>query len=394
MSPGVRRPHVSVPPHPVSRLGTRPALDGLRGLAVTMVVVSHLLPGRFAALGSTGVLVFFVLSGYLITWVLVEDHDRGGRLDLRRFYLRRAARLLPALGSVLVATPLLYAVAGDARLRSAGSEVLAAGLYVMDFVHMQHAVPGLLAPTWSLGVEEQFYLVWPLVLGVVLARWRRRVLPAVAVLLAVALAWTLLMTAIVSQGPDGPAAYWRVEYGPDTQAATLLAGCLLAVVERHRGLPRVGPRWVMAALLGLCVIGFLPVDAVTSLWTHPAVLLLAVVVLAGSGVAVGDLLGRRVPLWVGRRSYGIYLWHFLLVGLVPATLPLAGPARLGGALVGVAVAAVSYRWLEKPVRDRVRARTAAADDLPGALAAPYDDLTRQAASSPGEQPVRRGSSGS
>jgi peptidoglycan/LPS O-acetylase OafA/YrhL len=347
-------------PREQQRLGHRPALDGLRALAVTFVVVSHVFPDRFPALGSTGVLVFFVLSGYLITWVLVEDRERGGRLDLRKFYARRAARLLPALLGVLVATPLLYLVTADfERLRSAWQEVLAAGLYVMDFVHMQSAVPGLLAPTWSLGVEEQFYLVWPLVLGLLMRR--RRIVPSVAVLCVLATTWTLTMTSVMSMRPDSPASYWRVEYGPDTQASSLLAGCLLAVIERRHGLPRVSPRVVSLCLLGLCVIGFCPsrlgVPSMV-LWTHLPTVALTVVVLLGRGVADGDVLARRLPIWVGQRSYGIYLWHFLFVGLVIFGTPLDTTGRVAGALLGVAVAAASYRYLEKPIRDRVRARTA------------------------------------
>jgi peptidoglycan/LPS O-acetylase OafA/YrhL len=342
-------------------MGYRPALDGLRALAVTFVVVSHVFPDTFPALGSTGVLIFFVLSGYLITWVLVEDRERGGRPDLCKFYARRAARLLPALLSVLVATPLLYLATADMeRLRAAWREVLAAGLYVMDFVHMQHAVPGLLAPTWSLGVEEQFYLVWPLVLGLILLR-PRRVVPLVAVLLVVAAAWTLTMTTLMSMQPDSPANYWRVEYGPDTQASSLLAGCLLAVVERRHGLPRVPPRVVSVCLFDLCVIGFCPsrlgIPSMV-LWTHLPTVALTVVVLMGRGVADGDVLARRLPIWVGQRSYGIYLWHFLFVGLVVNGSPLDTSGRMAGALLGVAVAAASYRYLEKPIRDRVRARTA------------------------------------
>jgi peptidoglycan/LPS O-acetylase OafA/YrhL len=377
------------------RLGHRPALDGLRALAVTFVVVSHVFTDRFPALGATGVLVFFVLSGYLITWVLVEDRERRGRLDLRKFYARRAARLLPALLSVLVATPLLYLVTDDMqRLRSAGQEVLAAGFYVMDFVHMHRAVPGLLAPTWSLGVEEQFYLVWPLLLGLILLRGRR-VVPWVAVLFVLAAAWTLTMTGVMSMRPDAPANYWRVQYGPDTQASSLLAGCLLAVVERRHGLPRVPPRVVSLCLVGLCVIGFCPSTlGIPSmvLWTHLPTVALTVVVLIGRGVADGDVLARRLPVWVGQRSYGIYLWHFLFVGLVVFGTPLDTTGRVAGALLGVAVAAASYRWLEKPVRDRVRARTAPGDRVPAPVRPA--DWAQQTGTPHVEQPVRRGSSGS
>jgi peptidoglycan/LPS O-acetylase OafA/YrhL len=152
---------------------------------------------------------------------------------------------------------------------------------------------------------------------------------------------------------------------------------------------------VSLCLVGLCVIGFCPSTlGIPSmvLWTHLPTVALTVVVLIGRGVADGDVLARRLPVWVGQRSYGIYLWHFLFVGLVVFGTPLDTTGRVAGALLGVAVAAASYRWLEKPVRDRVRARTAPGDRVPAPVRPA--DWAQQTGTPHVEQPVRRGSSGS
>jgi peptidoglycan/LPS O-acetylase OafA/YrhL len=329
--------------------GYRPELDGLRAIAVLTVVLFHSRGGAFPG-GYIGVDVFFVLSGYLITSLLMSEHDRTGRISFRRFYARRALRLLPAL--LLVCAVVL---AGWALVPSLPQhdETLTGVLTALTYTSSPVAAGGVselgvMIPTWSLSVEEYFYFLWPLLLLVLLARAGRTWRIAVGSLVVVTIAYRWW-------GAFG--AEWsmaRISYGADTRAEQLLIGCGLAVLLPHvRQTVRAGVAISAAALLALFVLW--PGDQ-----THEAYLyggstvvallvgLLIAHVVQSPTSALGRSLRFRAFTWVGQRSYGIYLWHVPLIALVAAT-PLGTSAQLVVKLVLIlAVPAASYKYLEAP----------------------------------------------
>src|SRR6478735_1732608 len=245
------------------RLGHRPELDGLRGVAIALVVLSHLSRplSHLRFLGLAGVVVFFVLSGFLITSLLLEERERSGSLDLLGFYRRRALRLAPAL----VACVVVVGVAGAALGSRLGPTyaptalVLGALTWTANWVVAGGEYAGTaLTHTWSLSIEEQFYLVWPpLLLVLLLRRWQRWLVPA---LVAGACASAAMRFVLIPEGVD------RINNGSDTRADALLIGCLVAVLV-HRRDPRPS-RPVVALLLLATIVGsslWFPVAAVVLL---------------------------------------------------------------------------------------------------------------------------------
>ena len=297
------------------------ALDGMRALAVAAVVAFHLdeaaVPG-----GYLGVDVFFVLSGFLITGLLIGEWEAWGRVDLRAFWRRRARRLLPPLlltvGGVALVVPLLYAdVAGRVRgqavaalLQGANWFEAAAGRSYFEDIGR----PPPLRHLWSLGVEAQFYAVWPLVAVAALALGGRRLLAAVATLGAVASFGALALAFTPDADPS------RLYYGTDTRAGTLLVGAVLACVlplgERRRATPR--PVLDVAGVAGVAALAALVLTLEgTSTAAYRGgflvVALLTVVVLAVAThpeSVLGAFLTRRPLVWLGTRSYAVYLWHW------------------------------------------------------------------------------------
>jgi peptidoglycan/LPS O-acetylase OafA/YrhL len=322
------------------RLGRRPALDGLRGAAVLLVMLSHVFDSRFLGGGAVGVTVFFVLSGFLITSLLLEEHGATGRLRLGRFYWRRALRLFPAMWLMVCLVALFEARLGLAT----GRRVLAILLYVGNWVGSGSAPFDLLSHTWSLAVEEQFYLVWPLVLAVLLRRCSRRVV--VAVCLGGAAVSTVTSVALWVGG----ASAHRVYCGSDTRAGALLAGCALATFLHGRRTTRSN-RPVLAAVLlaGAGAVGLVPGEPAHSLLAPTVALVLAAPVLwllVGSGGA--GVFGTWWMRYLGRRSYGLYLWHVPLVYGV--TIFSDDPvARFVAVAVTFVVAEASWRYLEQPL---------------------------------------------
>ena len=247
---------MGVAPPPVFRLGYRPALDGLRAVAILLVIAYHdgLLEGGFV-----GVDVFFALSGFLITSLLVEEWRERGTIQLGRFYARRALRLAPALSvfvfTVYAATHwLVPSMAGALE----GRWALAALLYLTNILtaYGGEYPLGLVSICWSLAMEEQFYLLWPLLLRTALrARLSWRVL---ALLLgALVFACNVLRLGLARRG--GEEAWLRIYFGPDTRADAILVGCLLAVLVAWRGVPPASARpasiagfFAGAAALGGC----------------------------------------------------------------------------------------------------------------------------------------------
>ncbi|HEU4489865.1 MAG TPA: acyltransferase family protein [Jiangellales bacterium] len=335
-------------------LGYRPGLDGVRGLAVLAVVAFHL-GAPWLRGGFIGVDVFFVLSGFLITALLLGEFGATGRLDLPAFWARRARRLLPALLLVLLVLGAWAAwVAPPESAAALRGDALAALLYVANwrFVatgesYLATTAPSPLLHTWSLGVEEQWYLLMPLLLVAVLKlrRGRTRVLTPLLLVLAVASAALMLVLDVSG------ASHARVFYGSDTRVFELLLGAALAAAVHTRGLPR--PRSAdVAGAAGLVGLG---AAAVVLTATGPALfrggLVLVAVGAAGLVVAAatpGTITATVLGWWplraVGIVSYGLYLWHW------PVQLFLAGSPwwiRLG--LAG-AIATASYVLLERPVR--------------------------------------------
>jgi peptidoglycan/LPS O-acetylase OafA/YrhL len=321
-----------------------PALDGLRGLAVLLVVLSHVgLLGEQANAGYAGVVIFFVLSGFLIT-TLLRTSVLEGRGHLLAFYATRAVRLWPALLLLIVVVSAVWLAQGRAP-GAMGTQAALAAFYLENFFHGRH--PGLvLAHTWSLSVEEQFYLLWPFVLPAVLRLGTR--MRALVIIGGVA-ASALIHAALVLLGA-GNQAYASLP----SNAFALLAGCGLALLP----LPSLARWWWTAVGVGGLAV---------SLFALPGLpmgdYLAPFGVVAGAALLVvrlrsGDaLFGSRPARYLGRVSYAWYLWHWPLL-LFTATMghPLAGSAVALGSL---GVAAASTHLLEEPVRRAFRRRLAA-----------------------------------
>jgi peptidoglycan/LPS O-acetylase OafA/YrhL len=326
------------------RLGRRPALDGLRGVAVLLVVASHLRSPWFgSAAGDVGVTVFFVLSGFLIATLLFEELERSGSLSLGSFYRRRARRLLPALVVVVAVSVLITMVSGIGFVT--WPEVVGALLYCTNIVQMwvPIQVDGMLHHTWSLVIEEQFYLLWPFVASVL---WRRRTL-----LLVLLLAGSVLVEArrVVL---FGVAPLEDIAFSVGTRVDGILIGCALAVVLRGRVLPRPA-RWS-----GSLAVGYVLVAALSPVYGLTFVAGLTLAAVATSGVIVA-VLADAAPRWlewsplrtVGRLSYGLYLWHHVVLVFSDRALGLADD-WIATSLVVLPASAVltwlSWRFVERP----------------------------------------------
>jgi peptidoglycan/LPS O-acetylase OafA/YrhL len=351
---------VSEPVPAAASLRYQPSLDGLRAVALLAVLLVHGMPAWLPG-GFLGVDVFFVLSGYLITALLLGEAERTGRIALAGFWLRRARRLVPALvlvvAFVVLAGPGLLPEQDPAALRT---DAVAALSYWANWrmilrggdYFTQTAAASPLQHTWSLAIEEQFYLVWPLVIGLALRSPRRRLLIG-----AGSLACAAASTAWAATLHD-PAAPDRVYFGTDTRAGALLTGCALAaagpVVARHPAARRI------AAVAGSALLGAAMLVPMGTGWLYHGgfglVALGTTAVLAELTAAprssAARLLGCRPAVWLGRISYGGYLWHWPLFAVLDAERTgLTGP-RLLAVRVGATLAAatVSFLAVERPIR--------------------------------------------
>jgi peptidoglycan/LPS O-acetylase OafA/YrhL len=359
-----------VNPGTAPRLPYLPALDGLRALAVISVLLYHAnlnwIPGGFL-----GVEMFFVISGYLITSLLLSEWRQTGRIDLKAFWLRRARRLLPALFLLLLAVGGYAIIFLPDEVASLRGDIFSTAGYINNwyqiFAHKSYfetvGRPSLLRHMWSLAVEEQFYLVWPL-LFLLLARLRRRY--ALLVVLLGALASSLAMAMLFDPNTDPSRPY----YGTDTRAAGLLLGIALALMwppgEEVVSSAKWTPDVIGFAGLGTVFACFLLINEFQPFLYRGGFTLTGIATAELLAVAVhprARLLPRLLawePLrWVGLRSYGIYLWHFPVFMLtrphldVPYDgLPLLA-ARLG---LTAAIAALSYHFVETPIRNGALAR--------------------------------------
>jgi peptidoglycan/LPS O-acetylase OafA/YrhL/lysophospholipase L1-like esterase len=348
----------------------RPGLDGLRALAVGAVVAYHLDLG-WAQGGLLGVGVFFTLSGYLITDLLLGQYERTDSLQLGDFWLRRARRLLPALFVMLVVVVAWVTLLDKSLLPAVRGAVGASAVYVTNWwliaqhssYFAQFGPPSPLGHLWSLAVEEQFYLIWPWLLWLGL-RWRRSgsgsylSLAAGSLLLAAASAVTM---ALLYQPGYDPT---RVYDGTDTRAFALLIGAALAFVwpsRRLRDTMTSRARWSLdgAGLAGLAVFAVLmwrTSQYSPFLYRGGMVLLafataLMVAAAASPASRFGRIMGWEPLRWLGVRSYGIYLWHFPIIVL---TTPADGGDTPRRAVLQVAAtlgcAALSWRYIEEPIR--------------------------------------------
>lgn len=329
-------------------------LDGLRAIAVLMVIGDHLLP-KFAG-GGIGVNIFFVLSGYLITTLLVRERQRLRRIHLRLFYLRRVLRLYPALLAMLLLTAIISGAAGQA---------LVAALYATNIFDVMGVDPGPYGHTWSLAAEEQFYLVWPPVL-IAAYRFRRSLITLVAVLAVASIVACVLGTALLVEQTGG---ITNAVFNPLWQAHGLLAGVLLALITGTYSRPMFriahpnAVSWsALGAILAIAVGASVTVDAhIAAEWNVLAEVAAAFLILGllESTGFVGWLFNNPVAVWIGARSYALYLWHAPVFVLLLAH----GANRLLIAFIGVplsfALAWASGRWVEAPflrLKDRLHPR--------------------------------------
>lgn len=338
-----------------------PALDGLRAAAVFAVMLYHLKTKEWFSGGFMGVDVFFVLSGFLITRLLLDEWHATGGISLPRFYARRALRLLPAAMLFFLAYVVFFDVMSLADIRRVSltlpiKDVAFSMVYILNWVAAAHEpLSPAFSHVWSLSVEEQFYIVWPVTLWLLLRSGARP-----ATMLGLALAGAAISAALPFIFPD--ASWQRWYYGTDFRANPLLLGVALALLSAYA--PRTAdavrtPAFRLAALAGaayLVAVLFLPDGHVrwTFTYGHQLVALSSLAVVAagafdGLGVA-RILLDNPIAVYLGRRSYAIYLWN-LPIAYWLNDLSTWQQAALAVPLT-VAAAEASYRLIERPALRR------------------------------------------
>jgi peptidoglycan/LPS O-acetylase OafA/YrhL len=335
------------------RLGYIPALDGVRGVAVLAVVFSHLAGWPN---GNLGVELFFVLSGFLITTLLIQEWRSTGSVDLGAFYRRRALRLMPALiagVSVFLLLSGLFAAFGPDAYRPFSESVRAAAFSLLYISNIVQAAGELAPPVihlWSLATEEQFYVLWPLVLLVAL-KSRIRMMWVAAALAGVVVVIATHRIDLVRSGVDT----WRL-YGPDVRFDSLVVGCLFGLVFAAGLASRSSHRtvWVWAPRIGAVVVLALvavPAEPATLLFAGPLVVfsVSAGFVVLGAVLdetsRVARFLASTWPVRFGRISYGLYVWHMIIMYTPPASDYLPLPVRVP---LSIIVAELSYRYIELP----------------------------------------------
>ena len=349
-----------------------PAIDGLRGLAVVAVMLYHLgftwIPGGFL-----GVDLFFVISGYVITRLLLDSIARSGGLDLRAFYKARIRRLFPPLIFMIIATSIYIGIWAPETMRRFVSDSPFSLAGVMNwwlvFRHTDYfdsiSRPPLLQHTWSLGVEAQFYLLWPLILLLTVRYLGKRRIPGAALFIAAVSGITLL---VVSFQVDAASASQisHVYFGTDTHSIGLFLGAALAVSWIPQNLNEDVERRAQDFIDGIGIIGFIGMIA-TFLFideTDPTLYKLAFPLAGIFGCAIitsivhpasrfAPLLSSKVAVWIGERSYSIYLWHWVVFQLTRPAVDIDGSAWALTALrilIVFALADISLRFVELPIR--------------------------------------------
>ena len=349
-----------------------PAIDGLRGLAVVAVMLYHLgftwIPGGFL-----GVDLFFVISGYVITRLLLDSIARSGGLDLRAFYKARIRRLFPPLIFMIIATSIYIGIWAPETMRRFVSDSPFSLLGVMNwwlvFRHTDYfdsiSRAPLLQHTWSLGVEAQFYLLWPLILLLTVRYLGKRRIPGAALFIAAVSGITLL---VVSFQVDAASASQisHVYFGTDTHSIGLFLGAALAVSWIPQNLKEDVEKRAQDFIDGIGIIGIIGMIA-TFLFideTDPTLYKLAFPLAGIFGCAIitsvvhpasrfAPLLSSKVAVWIGERSYSIYLWHWVVFQLTRPAVDIEGSAWALTALrilIVFALADISLRFVELPIR--------------------------------------------
>jgi peptidoglycan/LPS O-acetylase OafA/YrhL len=346
-------------------LGYRPALDGVRGIAIAIVVAFHAFGWPTA--GTLGVDLFFVLSGFLITTLLLEEHARSGRIAILAFYVRRARRLLPALFALLV--PFLVLGLVGVVFRGSLPAMLAFGIgaaltYTSNIVVAADpsALPAALIHLWSLAAEEQFYIVWPLLVLVLIRRGGIRLIGrALGVLFVFAVLYRLQL---LLRG----ASIERVYYGPDTHADSLLVGCAFGcyfvrgtlpwVISSERARKVSVSVSLVAVIAAAVLLGHVPsrlayeVQLVPSAFAVFAGVFIVCAALGGSAVA--RALSARPLVFLGRISYSVYLWHLPLLVAFAGLHREFGLRTVAAVVATMVVATASRHLIELPFLARGR----------------------------------------
>ena len=350
-----------------------PAIDGLRAVAVIAVMLYHLgvpwIPGGFL-----GVDLFFVISGYVITRLLLDSIQRSGGLDLRAFYKSRLRRLLPPLVFMIVTTTLFIGVWAPDTIKRLLTDTPFSLMGVMNWwlVFRQadyfEAIgrPPLLQHTWSLGVEAQFYLVWPLILLLVLRQLGRKIIPAAALIIAIGSGVALFLVSL-SVDSSSSQSISHVYFGTDTHSIGLFLGAALAVNWIPQNLKVDIAKRAQDVIDGIGVFGFLGILACFLFIEqgNPTLYKIAFPLAGIFGCAIimsvvhpasrfAPLLQGKAILWIGERSYAIYLWHWIIFQVTRPSVDLAGASWALYALrilIVFALADISLRWVELPFRN-------------------------------------------
>jgi peptidoglycan/LPS O-acetylase OafA/YrhL len=349
-----------------------PAIDGLRALAVIAVMFYHLgfswIPGGFL-----GVDLFFVISGYVITRLLLDSIAQSGGLDLRGFYLARARRLLPALLFTVITTTIAIGIWAPDTIKRFITDMPFALTGTMNWWLVAREQdyfesigrPPLLQHTWSLAVEAQFYLVWPLILYFILKRLGKNRIPFAALLIAAASGIALLIVSL-SLDASNSSDVSHIYFGTDTHSIGLFLGAALAVSWIPQNFTTTLTKQAQNFIDGVGVFGFIGILA-TFLFideSDPTLYKIAFPLAAIFGAAIimsvvhpasrfAPILENPVLLWIGQRSYAIYLWHWIIFQVTRPTVDLAGQTwalyslRI---LIVFALADISLRYVEIPIR--------------------------------------------
>lgn len=345
-------------------------LDGIRAIAVIMVLAYHLKLALFKS-GFLGVTVFFVLSGYLITGILISEVEEEGTIDLKNFWLRRIRRLVPAVMSMAVVIIFVSAVVNRIIFTKGCKDFLASVLgfnnwwQIFNKVSYFEAagVPSPFTHCWSLAIETQFYLIYPLILlgiyKLVKSRGEgraKRGLLFAGVTLLLALISVILMIVLFDPQKDAS----RVYYGTDTRAFSLLFGALLAILWEYRMVPRrlsASVNMVLGSVsFAVLLVMTIAINGSSNFWYRGGqffgtiLTVLMVYAVSGRKTWLSRFLSNPVLKWIGDRSYSIYLWHYPIILLISKGIKASWWITLIEIVLSVVLAELSYRFIETPIR--------------------------------------------
>ena len=345
-------------------------LDGIRAIAVIMVLAYHLKLALFKS-GFLGVTVFFVLSGYLITGILISEVEEEGTIDLKNFWLRRIRRLVPAVMSMAVVIIFVSAVVNRIIFTKGCKDFLASVLgfnnwwQIFNKVSYFEAagVPSPFTHCWSLAIETQFYLIYPLILlgiyKLVKSRGEGRAnrgLLFAGVTLLLALISVILMIVLFDPQQDAS----RVYYGTDTRAFSLLFGALLAILWEYRMVPRrlsASANMVLGSVsFAVLLVMTIAINGSSNFWYRGGqfvgtiLTVLVIYTVLGRKTWLSRFLSNPVLKWIGDRSYSIYLWHYPIILLISKGIKASWWITLIEIVLSVVLAELSYRFIETPIR--------------------------------------------